>query len=805
MRLDVQPSCTGAEACSDDVETSGAAADCLTEREPPPPKMRLSMFISVLRSFGPVVIGISLGFMLSLLSVSWTDEACLADGSEGEDVALGQDGMLKGARKPNSISSVNYAEESEEDFEPRIVPYEQTMPSEPKKVFRAKYVSTELGMRERLFVGVLTSKNTINSLAVAVNRTISHHLDPVVFFTGSHSRKVPHGMLVVSHGDERQIWNMFQTVRYVYEHFINEYDWFYFVQDDTYTEADRVKALVGHLSMDRELYMGRPEEFIGGELNGQYCYGGFGYLLSRTLLLRLQPFLENCRNDILSARPDEWLGRCIIDYTQTNCVSEYEGRQYQHYELGKNSDPKKEQSQEFKNALTVHPVSDPDLMYRLHRYFTELELQKTYDEIAKLQAEIKNVSVVAFEGNRSAHWPVGINPPFEPKSRFDVLVWEYFTEEDIYSCLDESPRCELRGVDRLDVADVIDTAVAELNKKYMPVLHLKKQQLINGYRRFDPIRGMEYTLDLQLEAVTQKGRSRSVTKRVHLVRPLSWIEIIPMPYVTEATRVHIIIPLTHDDQSHVDHFLEVFASNAFETSENAILTFLFIYDPKEAQQVNQNDIFAGVKTQIAKYEHKYPTVKIPWISVKTETPSQIKYMDIISKKHPVDTLFFLARVNTNINSEFLNRCRMNAISNWQAFFPVHFQDYNPDVAYRNAEQPATIDLVKDAGRFDRNSFDEACFYNSDFMTTRSRMAVDVQDNEEILESLDIYDMFVQYSGLHVFRAVEPALHQRYTRHVCNSRLSEDLYHRCVQSNLHGIGSRSQLAMLLFEQEQGNST
>lgn len=53
--------------------------------------------------------------------------------------------------------------------------------------------------------------------------------------------------------------------------------------------------------------------------------------------------------------------------------------------LGKNSDPSKEQSEHLKQALTVHPVSDPEQMYRLHRYFTEIELQKTYDEIAKLQ------------------------------------------------------------------------------------------------------------------------------------------------------------------------------------------------------------------------------------------------------------------------------------------------------------------------------------------------------------------------------------------------------------------------------------
>lgn len=760
--------------------------------------------VSVVRSLGPVVIGISLGFTLSLLSVSWTEEACYLGGRDGQDGAVGREGLPKGARKPNSILTGNDVE-SEEDFEPRIVPYKPVQQSAPKKVFRAKYISTELGMRERLFVGVLTSKNTISTLGVAVNRTISHHLDTVVFFTGMRNRKVPHGMFVVSHGDERLIWNMFQTIRYILDHYINEYDWFYLVQDDAYTEADRIRALVDHLSMDRELYMGSPEEFIGGEMEGKYCYGGFGYLLSRTLLLRLQPFLENCRNDILSARPDEWLGRCIIDYTSANCVSEYEGLQYHHYELGKNSDLSKEQSDEFKKALTVHPVSDPEQMYRLHRHFTEIELQKTYDEIAKLQAEIKNVSAVAFEGNRSAHWPVGINPPFEPRSRFEVLKWEYFTEEEIYSCTDGSPKCELRGIDRMDVADVIDVAVGELNKKYIPVLHLKKQQLINGYRRFDPIRGMEYILDLQLEVVNQKGHSRSITKRVHLVRPLSRIEIIPMPYVTEATRVHIIIPLTMQVRSYVDHFLEVFAANAFETSENAILTFLFIYDPVEAQQVNQNDIFAGVKAQINTYERKYPAIKIPWISVKTETPSQIKFMDIISKKHPVDTLFFLANVDTRVNAEFLNRCRMNSINNWQVFFPIHFQDYNPDVAYHNQQRPATIDLVKDAGHFDRMSFEEACFYNSDYMATRTRMVADVQENEEILETLDIYEMFVKYSGLHVFRAVEPALHQQYRYQICNPRLSEDIYHRCVQSNLEGLGSRSQLAMLLFEQEQGNST
>lgn len=179
-------------------------------------------------------------------------------------------------------------------------------------------------MRERLFVGVQTTRNTINTLAVAVNRTISSHLDNVVFFTGMLNRKVLHGMTVVSHGDERLIWNMFRNIRHVLDHYINDYDWFYFAQDDTYTEADRIKSLVDHLSMDRALYMGSPEELQGGPTPGRYCYGGFGYLLSRALLLQIQPFLDNCMHDIVSTRPDEWLGRCIVENANTNCVGEHE-------------------------------------------------------------------------------------------------------------------------------------------------------------------------------------------------------------------------------------------------------------------------------------------------------------------------------------------------------------------------------------------------------------------------------------------------------------------------------------------------
>ncbi|XP_067230365.1 chondroitin sulfate synthase 2 isoform X2 [Chanodichthys erythropterus] len=710
--------------------------------------MRISMLVSLIRPTGPIIVGISLGFTLSLLSVTWVNESCDSDWmGAADEMLIGQPGSSKGARKPSSISSGTTDNGNvEEDFEPRIVPYNKpAQEGPPKKVFRSKYASTELGIREHLFVSVFTSKATMNTLAVAINRTLNHHLDGrLIFFTGTRNRKLPNGMFVVAHGDERPVPNMYQSVRYLLKHHIAEYDWFYLVQDDTYTQPERLKSLVSHLSMGLQLYMGRPGEFIGGETQGRYCHSGPGFLLSRALLLKLQPFLEQCRTDIISVRPDEWLGRCIIDYVGMNCVEEYE-------------------------------------------------------------SEIKNVSEVAADGNKSALWPIGITPPFEPKNRFEVLRWDYFTEDNLFSCVDGAPKCQLSGADRDDVTDVIKVAVEELNKKYNPFVQLSAPRLVNGYRRLDQTRGMEYTLDLQVQATTESGHQKSIARRVHLVRPLSQVEIIPMPYVTEATRVHIFLPLTSYESHVALHFLDHCSTNLFETGENAVLNFLFTYEPAEAQKVSTNDVFAEVKAKITAIERRYPSVKVSWISIKTESPGVLRILDIVSRKHPVETLFLLVTADTVLNSEFLNRCRMNTISGWQAFFPIHFQDFDPSVAYPDQVPPSSQDLVREAGHFDRYTFEEACFYNSDYMSSRTRMSGDLQENEELLESLDLYDMFVQYSGLHVFRAVEPALRQAYRNRTCDPRLSEDVFHRCLQSSLESHGSRSQLAMLIFEQEQGNST
>lgn len=98
--------------------------------------MRLSLVLSVLRPAGPVAIGVSLGFTLSLLSVTWVEEPCgppprpatrpLPDGGPAPPPGPANGNA---ARRPNAVPAALGAE----DWEPRVVPYRPPSPGRAAK------------------------------------------------------------------------------------------------------------------------------------------------------------------------------------------------------------------------------------------------------------------------------------------------------------------------------------------------------------------------------------------------------------------------------------------------------------------------------------------------------------------------------------------------------------------------------------------------------------------------------------------------------------------------------------------------
>lgn len=101
--------------------------------------MRASLLLSVLRPAGPVAVGISLGFTLSLLSVTWVEEPCGPGPPQPGDSELPLRGNTNAARRPNSVQPGAERERpgagagTGENWEPRVLPYRPAQPGQAAK------------------------------------------------------------------------------------------------------------------------------------------------------------------------------------------------------------------------------------------------------------------------------------------------------------------------------------------------------------------------------------------------------------------------------------------------------------------------------------------------------------------------------------------------------------------------------------------------------------------------------------------------------------------------------------------------
>lgn len=101
--------------------------------------MRASLLLSVLRPAGPVAVGISLGFTLSLLSVTWVEEPCGPGPPQPGDSELPPRGNTNAARRPNSVQPGAERERAGagagagESWEPRVLPYHPAHPGQAAK------------------------------------------------------------------------------------------------------------------------------------------------------------------------------------------------------------------------------------------------------------------------------------------------------------------------------------------------------------------------------------------------------------------------------------------------------------------------------------------------------------------------------------------------------------------------------------------------------------------------------------------------------------------------------------------------
>lgn len=166
----------------------------------------------------------------------------------------------------------------------------------------------------------------------------------------------------------------------------------------------------------------------------------------------------------------------------------------------------------FNGSIAVFPVSTASDIYMLHKHFCLAELDQMKILTQQIQQEIKvercciylifyflYISYLIFQNwsrelTEFQSWPYGISKMLRPKNRFEIQKWDFFTDHQIFENSNPQNSRPLTGINNKDIENILEYLRTELPKSNSQSF----DRLLNGYRKFDPTRGMEYMVDVVL-------------------------------------------------------------------------------------------------------------------------------------------------------------------------------------------------------------------------------------------------------------------------------------------------------------------
>ena len=317
---------------------------------------------------------------------------------------------------------------------------------------------------------------------------------------------------------------------------------------------------------------------------------------------------------------------------------------------------------------------------------------------------------------------------------------------------------------------------------------------------------MEYMIDLLVRDIHTFVIE---FKRLEVSRPLTLPKIINVPYVTESSRVHIIIPLRAADVRYGIETVEEFWTNCVEVEDNSVLIFVFVYVRGEATTNEQGkDVFDIIRDLI---KYKYPSSlmgvvtdkRISYYSINVDSPhfTQFAVVDAVVMRDKLNPrLVLLGDSRMSLSTEFLNRVRMNTIKGVQVYFPIAFWLYKPNLSHEKKpyqkfrSETGQFQHSHRTGHWDPHQYGQAAFYSTDYIAGRNKMKVQhIPDN-----TIDVLEMFLKEPPkIHVLRPMEPQLFETYYEKKCtNASLVAGEYGRCLRSRAEDLAYRSHLALIV---------
>lgn len=123
----------------------------------------------------------------------------------------------------------------------------------------------------------------------------------------------------------------FMMLKYMHDHYLDQYEWFMRADDDVYIKGDRLESFLRSLNSSEPLFLGQTglgttEEMgkLALEPGENFCMGGPGVIMSREVLRRVVPHIGECLREMYTTHEDVEVGRCVRRFAGVQCVWSYE-------------------------------------------------------------------------------------------------------------------------------------------------------------------------------------------------------------------------------------------------------------------------------------------------------------------------------------------------------------------------------------------------------------------------------------------------------------------------------------------------
>ena len=192
-------------------------------------------------------------------------------------------------------------------------------------------------IKDPLLIGILTQQEYLHTRAQAVYETWAQDIieGDVVFFVGEDceiSANLSHLPIIKLDGIPDHVYpplkKAFAVMQYMYDNFINQYNWFIRADDDMYVRGELLTNLLKRMSPYERVYLGRAGVGKGDDLDRlhllpheRYCMGGPGVVFSNAAMRAVGPHLNQCLSAGISLSLD--INVCVCVCVCVNVIESY--------------------------------------------------------------------------------------------------------------------------------------------------------------------------------------------------------------------------------------------------------------------------------------------------------------------------------------------------------------------------------------------------------------------------------------------------------------------------------------------------